>query len=133
MNPNYVLVAVRAQYFCEYCHAPEETSNFVFEVEHIIPLSRGGTDDSQNLALACRSCDIFKSNFLNGIDETGAETQRLFNPRSDKWKLHFRVNLQTLEIDGLTEIGTGTINRLRINSERQLRGRRQWFRSKLFP
>lgn len=36
-----------------------------YEVEHIIPVSQGGTDESRNLALACQNCNRVKSgNFV---------------------------------------------------------------------
>lgn len=35
MNPRYHAVSTRAEHRCEYCHAPEATFNFPFEVEHI--------------------------------------------------------------------------------------------------
>ena len=60
MNPFYHLVADRACHRCEYCHAPELVFNFPFEVEHIIPTSRGGANVEINLALACRSCNLRK-------------------------------------------------------------------------
>lgn len=133
MNRFYTKVAERAKKICEYCRAPEIASNFLFEVEHIIPLSHDGETESDNLALACRSCNIFKSNYLNGADETGSETIRLFHPRRDDWHNHFRIAAATFEIEGLTEIGRGTINRLRLNSSLQIQARRQWHRLELFP
>ncbi|MGI8669270.1 MAG: HNH endonuclease [Aridibacter sp.] len=127
MNPYYSEVSLRADERCEYCQAPEAISNFLFEVEHIIPKFHGGSDDLENLALACRSCNVFKSNFLNGIDDSGFETERLFNPRIDNWEGHFEISGETLEIIGMTGIGRGTINRLRFNNKVQLRARRIWF------
>lgn len=35
-----------------------------FEVDHVRPLSRGGTNDSSNLVCACVSCNTQKSNLL---------------------------------------------------------------------
>ena len=58
MNPFYNLVADRAAHRCEYCHAPELVFNFPFEVEHIVPICRGGEAAEYNLALACRSCNL---------------------------------------------------------------------------
>lgn len=52
MNPLYPAVALRAEYRCEYCHAPVVVFNFEFEVEHIHPVALGGTDSDENLALA---------------------------------------------------------------------------------
>ena len=133
MNRFYPTVAARAGKICEYCRAPEIASNFPFEVEHIIPRSHNGKTKLENLALACRSCNIFKSNYLNGIDDEGMEAKALFHPRQDIWERHFRVNFETLEIEGLTETGRGTINRLRLNNSLQIKARRQWQRLELFP
>jgi HNH endonuclease len=69
VNPLYPVVAERAVYRCEYCHAPEVVFNFPFEVEHILPQARGGTDALDNLALACHACNLFKSDFKTGQDE----------------------------------------------------------------
>src|SRR2546430_4982751 len=60
MNPRYPAVSHRAVHRCEYCHAPEAIFNLPFEVEHVIPISRDGTDGEINLALACRSCNLHK-------------------------------------------------------------------------
>ena len=133
MNSFYSRVAIRAGKICEYCRAPEIASNFPFEVEHIFPRSHGGETDIENLALACRSCNVFKSDFLNGIDDKGREINLLFHPRRDIWTLHFRVNPETLEIESLTGIGRGTVNRLRLNNTLQINARRQWQRLGLFP
>lgn len=133
MNRFYLRIARRAEKLCEYCRAPEFASNFTFEVEHIIPHSHGGETTLENLALACRSCNIFKSDHLTGIDENNSPTERLFNPRTDMWHEHFWVDLENFTILGLTEIGRGTINRLRLNNPLQIRAGRQWYRMELFP
>ncbi len=41
---------------CRYCGQPAPDG----QVDHVIPLSRGGTDDLSNLAWACRSCNASK-------------------------------------------------------------------------
>jgi hypothetical protein len=69
MNPRYPRVAERAGHRCEYCHAPEAIFNFAFEVEHIVPLGLQRIEDDSNLALACRSCNLFKANHLLALDE----------------------------------------------------------------
>jgi pyruvate-formate lyase-activating enzyme len=48
MNPLYFMVAERAQHRCEYCHAPESIFNIVMEVEHIIPVAKGGSDSIES-------------------------------------------------------------------------------------
>ena len=119
MNPHYAHVALRAGHRCEYCHAPEVVFNFPFEVEHIIPLSRSGTDTETNWALACRSCNLWKAAHLHGIDPQSSVEVRLFHPREDDWETHFSVDLESGEIQGRTPIGRATVARLRLNDEAQ--------------
>ena len=133
MNPRYPALADRAGYRCEYCHAPQAAFNFRFEVEHIRPQAEAGTDEEGNLALACRSCNIYKSAHSSGFDEVTRVTVRLFNPRGDTWDDHFEVVTQTGVIQGRTGVGRVTIIRLQINSGEQLNARLQWMRLGLFP
>jgi len=132
MNPLYETVARRAENVCEYCRAPESVFNFLFDVDHFVPLSKGGTNDLENLVLACRACNAYKSASEFGLSESG-ENARLFNPRRDVWAEHFRVRPETFEIESLTEIGRGTINRLRLNNPVQLKARLLWNEFKVFP
>lgn len=126
MNPNYSTVARRAEHICEYCHAPEAVFNLPFEVEHIVPLSRGGSGDENNLALSCRSCNLYKSDSVSVFDEETQTEIRFFNPRRDDWTKHFVIEKATAEIKGSTQIARATIFRLRINSDLQLAARVQW-------
>jgi hypothetical protein len=68
MNAAYEVMAERAAFRCEYCRAPAALFNFPFEIEHIVPLSRGGDDTVDNLALACRACNVFKGSFIRAVD-----------------------------------------------------------------
>ncbi|HWS90617.1 MAG TPA: HNH endonuclease [Pyrinomonadaceae bacterium] len=132
MNPRYPAVAERAGYRCEYCHAPQAAFNFRFEVEHILPRAEGGTDEEDNLALACRSCNIYKSAHSTGFDEITRAEVRLFNPRVDAWEEHFELFTAGL-IWSRTDVGRATVMRLRLNSRAQLNARPQWMRLGLFP
>jgi hypothetical protein len=133
MNPHYTEVALRAGRRCEYCHAPEAVFNLSLEVEHIIPVSRGGEDSLSNYALACRACNLYKASHITGNDPVDQETVRLFHPRTDQWEDHFRVTSESGEIQGLTPIGRATVVRLGINSMAQVSARQQWMRLGLFP
>lgn len=133
MNPFYLVVARRAGNRCEYCLAPEAPFNFSHEVEHIVPKAEGGSDDDTNLALACRACNMHKSAFMLGFDETTLTSARLFNPRLDSWFEHFRIDLSQCEIIGLTEIGRATSKKLHINSPSQIRARQLWVELRIFP
>lgn len=48
---------------CVHCGAIEQ-----LEVDHIIPLSKGGRHDEDNLQILCRSCNSKKSNHVNYLD-----------------------------------------------------------------
>ena len=48
------LVRQRADCLCEYCHSLERLSANRFTIDHLIPRSIGGSDEFDNLALACR-------------------------------------------------------------------------------
>lgn len=126
MNPQYPLVSARARHACEYCHAPEIIFNLPFEVEHITPQAHGGETTEDNLALCCRSCNLYKSYFVSAVDELTQTEARLFNPRRDSWPEHFSLIKETEEIEGLTEIGRATVSRLKINSKAQVEARKQW-------
>ena len=133
MNAHYSSVAERAGHRCEYCRAPEAIFNFPFEVEHVIPASKGGVDDESNRALACRSCNLFKSDHLMGPDAETNEKANLFDPRRDSWILHFRFQSDSKTIEGLTSVGRATVERLRMNSPLQLAARQAWMRLRLYP
>jgi hypothetical protein len=133
MNPHYQRVAARANHRCEYCHAPEAIFNFPFEVEHIVPPVRRGSQDESNLALACRACNLFKSDLLETIDSETLTTVRLFDPRHENWDDHFRVDAETGSIGGISPVGRATVERLKMNSSTQRTARLQWIRLGLFP
>ncbi len=133
MNPLYEQVSLRARHRCEYCHAPEIIFNFPFEVEHIIPKSLNGSDTLSNLALSCRSCNLYKSTHITGFTPDDMASVPLFNPRKDKWSNHFTVNLADGEIIGLTDVGKATIVQLQMNKKAQVFARKQWMLLDIFP
>jgi len=53
-------VLSRDSFTCQYCgrSAPE----VVLHVDHVIPVSKGGTNDIRNLVTACEACNLGKSN-----------------------------------------------------------------------
>jgi 5-methylcytosine-specific restriction endonuclease McrA len=53
-------VIERAQGRCEYCQSRADYTTEPFAVEHIIPVSRGGTSEIDNLAFSCSGCNGHK-------------------------------------------------------------------------
>ena len=133
MNPLHSPIAARAEYRCEYCHAPEVAFNLAFEVEHIVPIMREGEDAEPNLALSCRSCNAHKSTRVTGRDPETEAVVPLFHPRQDFWHQHFSVDAETALMSGLTPTGRATVVCLNINSAAQCAARRHWMRLGLFP
>jgi hypothetical protein len=85
------------------------------------------------LALACRSCNLWKAAHRIGHDPETNTDVRLYHPRVDRWDAHFTVERTTGEIHGCTTIGRATITRLRLNAPLQQAARQQWMRLGLFP
>lgn len=104
-----------------------------YHLEHVFPESLGGTDAVDNLALACPTCNYYKSDHLLGIDEAGLARRPLFNPRKDNWEEHFKLDRVTLELKGKTAQGTATVNRRRMNDRMQIEARALWMELDLYP
>jgi len=113
------LVRRRAHNACEYCGLAEEHSPIAaLQVDHIQSRKHGGTDDSENLALACIDCNLSKGSNIAGIDPTTGTMCELFHPRRQQWDDHFEW--RGIQIVGKTKIGRTTVEVLRMNSEEQL-------------
>jgi hypothetical protein len=114
------------QFRCGYCGVLETEYGATLTIDHYQPVSRGGSDNSENLVYCCHACNEFKSDYWNPDSP-----ERLLNPRRDDLSLHLREN-ENAEIEGLTETGIFHLTRLHLNRpplllQRQIRRRReQW-------
>lgn len=115
-------VRERAMAQCEYCHSPEWVCAARFTLDHIVPRSLGGSDTSDNLALACRRCNERRYNFTTGTDPSNGEEVRLFHPIEEPWADHFAWTFDGQWIVGMTPRGRATIARLDLNDERHDNG-----------
>jgi hypothetical protein len=102
-----------------------------FHVEHILPRSRGGLSHADNLAWACPSCNLRKSDRVAGFDSESTELVLLFNPRKDQWREHFEWN--GFQVVGLTPTGRVTIKLLDLNCPRRVMIRKAEELFELFP
>jgi len=80
-----------------------------------------GVTTSQTLTLACHFCNRHKGPNLAGMDSTTGELTRLFNPRTDTWNQHFRI--QAGRVIGLTPVGRTTVYVLNMNRPDRVRVR----------
>lgn len=112
------LVRERAGARCEYCRLPQQYSDLLHHVEHIVAKHHGGSDDPGNLALACHRCNFHKGPNLTGIDPATGEMAPLFHPRRDRWADHF--SFRGARIEGLSASGLTTVQVLAMNDARRL-------------
>src|ERR1700734_1299824 len=97
----------RADGRCEYCRMHQSLQGATFHIEHIVPISRGGTSELINLAWCCPSCNLSKSDRIEAFDPDEAAMVLLFNPRCDSWSEHFRWDGYVLV--GRTSVGRATV------------------------
>src|SRR5439155_7463151 len=78
----------RARWLCEYCLSPAAFSTQPFEVDHVIPYSKGGLTAADNLALSC-GCNTYKGDKTRARDPGTGRRVALYNPRCQRWARHF--------------------------------------------
>lgn len=61
-------VVADAKNRCGYCQTAQQISGAQLQIDHIIPLARGGTSDESNLWLACTWCNSYKASQTHAID-----------------------------------------------------------------
>jgi 5-methylcytosine-specific restriction endonuclease McrA len=123
----------RAKGRCEYCHAPQHACGYRFHLEHVRPISLGGSDALVNRALACASCNLAKADRVSGVDPQTAAVVSLFNPRRQTWEHHFRWSVDDHVLLGKTATGRATIEALDFNSALRKTARALWFMAGFLP
>ncbi|MGB3635992.1 MAG: HNH endonuclease [Rivularia sp. (in: cyanobacteria)] len=111
---------------CRYCLTTEANSGIPMSYDHIHPVSKGGKTKFENLCLACRSCNEFKSDSTKAVDPLTGEAVAIFNPRTQSWLDHFTWSPDSTKVEGLTAIGRATIVALRMNNPVIIVARKRW-------
>ncbi len=112
------IVASHANFVCEYYLVAEEDAYFRFQIEHIISRKHGGTLALENLALACIFCNRYKGSDIATLSSETGGLIGLYNPRTNSWAGHFR--LDGVVIEPLTDIGEATVRILQMNHNDQI-------------
>ena len=107
-------IAERAEWRCEYCLSPAAFSTQPFQVDHIIPRSKGGLTRADNLALSC-GCNRYKGRQTRARDPQTGHAVPLFNPRRQRWRRHFTWSADFQLIQGRTATGRATVEALQLN------------------
>ena len=119
-------VRKRAKARCEYCRTSERITGYALEIDHIIPESQEGSSEMDNLCLACRRCNSYKSDHLQTLDLQTGLVVPLFNPRTDRWSEHFTWSDDGTILLGQTPIGRATSALLQINHPLVVHARALW-------
>ena len=124
-------VRERAGGRCEYCHLPENGTVLPHEVDHIRSQKHGGLTSLDNLCLACSYCNAHKGPNVSGYDPDTDALGRLFNPRADRWEVHFKWEGPRLV--GKTPIARATIVVLEIDAAERVEHRRLLMEAGFLP
>jgi hypothetical protein len=124
-------VSLRAADRCEYCRMHQSLQGARFHLEHVLPASRGGNSELENLAWACPGCNLHKSDRVVAADPNTGVDVPFFHPRIHAWSAHF--TWEDYEIVGLTPTGRATVTALDLNHSRRVRIRQAEQMFGLFP
>jgi hypothetical protein len=113
---------------CRYCLTSEANSGIPLTLDHLTPISKGGLTSLENVCLACRPCNEFKSDGMKVIDPVTGETVTLFNPRNQAWRDHFSWSPDATRVEGATAVGRATVVALRMNRPMIVAARGRWTR-----
>ena len=102
---------------CGYCLSPQRLVMARLQIEHIVPLAKGGSDCEENLWLSCPLCNGHKSDKTEARDPDTGEVVPLFNPRTQTWVEHFEWADGGLRIIGRTAIGRATAAALHLGDD----------------
>jgi hypothetical protein len=126
-------VRASAQNRCGYCQSLQKYVLGILEIEHIIPKAAGGSDEEENLWLACRLCNSYKGVQTQGQDPESGRNVKLFNPRLQKWTRHFTWINNGTHIEGITACGRATVIAMELNNPYAVPVRQAWISAGWHP
>jgi HNH endonuclease len=124
-------VIERAGNCCEYCLLSQDLAASSYQVDHVIAEKHAGQTTLDNLALSCTVCNRRKGSDIGSVDPETGTLVPLFNPRTQQWSDHFR--LDDMRIVGLTDIGRTTVVFLQLNAFERLMERDAMIRTSRYP
>lgn len=119
-------IELEARRRCGYCLTTERIIGTPLEIDHIVPIALGGSNERSNLWLACSLCNAFKGDRIGGQDSETGRLTRLFDPRRQVWMEHFSWSHDNSLIVPLTPTGRVTVELLRLNRPVLVRSRKLW-------
>ena len=102
----------RDKFTCQYCGA--SAPEVILEVDHIQPVSKGGTDDLLNLITSCRDCNRGKRNKVLS-DSTSVQVQKKRLDEMQERREQLEMVLQWREaLEDEADMEIAAINKLYI-------------------
>lgn len=106
----------RDKFSCQYCG--RSAPDVVLEVDHIVPVSEGGSNDIMNLVTACRDCNRGKTNRKLGDDAVIVKQKQQLEELQDrreqlemmlKWReaLNEQIEIEVNAIEQLIKSSLG--------------------------
>ncbi len=132
MSKSYIPLPLRQQtikFFgkkCAYCHSPTAITGARLVIDHIVPEAAGGETITDNLCVACHSCNEFKGYRVKFQDPITKESMSLFHPHQQRWQGHFAWSEDGSRVIGLTPTGRATVVALNMNHPDIIEARHRW-------
>ena len=93
----------RDKFTCQYCGA--SAPDVILQIDHIKPVSKGGTNDIMNLVTSCRDCNSGKSNReLSDDSAIKIQKQRLDDMQEHREQLEMMIKWRDELLDGLEKL-----------------------------
>lgn len=99
---------IKQDFRCAYCMC--NLKNQVMNVEHVVPIRQGGTNEPKNLVAACKDCNKEKNSWA-------LSEQRIRKMRKDTTKLR-RKSIKKASI--IAQLDNEIFNRIRYITKEQL-------------
>jgi hypothetical protein len=110
---------------CGYCGVSESGIGGELQIDHYRPITRGGSDDPDNLVYACVHCNRFKGNYWP--DEGDPKSFHILHPGEDDLPTHLQITASG-RMEGLTPRGWFHIQQLHLNRPQLVVWRQSWHR-----
>jgi hypothetical protein len=110
---------------CGYCQCQQKYSLVRLTISHLIPVSKGGTHNEENLWLVCSVCNRHKAAKITAVDPETGQIVPLFNPRTQTWHEYFRWSDDRSYVIGLTPVGRATVASLHLSDNPRINELRQ--------
>ncbi|MGY3614856.1 HNH endonuclease [Bradyrhizobium sp. USDA 10063] len=100
-SDRFVRLSLRADFKCEYCGldflaSPENYKQW--QCDHIVPRRRGGSEDFDNLAATCRTCNFSFKGHWDPRKRVGPSATRACLIKAAKWYIAERKRLTEQQI-----------------------------------